>query len=321
MRGVPLPDVLAKGAYRAKPSATIRAHNLFLVEKALHRLECSPSTGLSPLTILEAVENPAWFGPCFEQCSWDAWKVFLAALFGLPMTDQQAALFRQFSGRQMPPTRPAREAWVIVGRRGGKSSIAALIATYLAVCRDYTPYLARGEVATLPIIATDRAEARHCMRYIKGFTEAIPEIKGLVKRSLATRVEFNNRVVIEIHTSSFRSIRGYTFVSAICDEIGFWYSDKRAVNHDKEIIRALKPGMLTIPGAMLIALSSPHLRRGLLFENYEQHFGRDDDRILVWKAATLEMNPTADREAIEKDYADDYVAASAEYGAEFRDEG
>ena len=36
---------------------------------------------------------------------------------------------------------------MVVGRRGGKSRILALIVTYLATFRDYTSYLTPGEVA------------------------------------------------------------------------------------------------------------------------------------------------------------------------------
>jgi hypothetical protein len=40
--------------------------------------------------------------------------------------------------------------------------------------------------------------------------------------------------------------------------------------------------------------------------------------VLVWKAPTLTMNPTADADEIAKAYADDPAAAAAEFGAEFR---
>ena len=38
------------------------------------------------MTILEAMRDPALFGPWFkDRDSWRAWEAFLAALFGLPM--------------------------------------------------------------------------------------------------------------------------------------------------------------------------------------------------------------------------------------------
>ena len=91
------------------------------------------------VTIVEAMRDPALFGPWFkDRGSWRAWEVFLAALFGLPIEGEDAAaLYARYTGRSTPPTAPAREAWVVAGRRGGKSHIAALVAVYLACFRDY----------------------------------------------------------------------------------------------------------------------------------------------------------------------------------------
>jgi hypothetical protein len=53
---------------------------------------------------------------------------------------------------------------------------------------------------------------------------------------------------------------------------------------------AIKPGMATIPGAMLLCASSPHARCGALWEAYRKHYGQDDAPVLVWQAATRDMN-------------------------------
>ncbi len=48
---------------------------------------------------------------------------------------------------------------------------------------------------------------------------------------------------IEIMTASFRSIRGYTVIAALCDEIAFWQdATSSAANPDSEILDALRPG-------------------------------------------------------------------------------
>ncbi len=58
-------EVLGKGKSRAQVDARIRAKNLALVDRvlALRQRERSMSAGRSPLTILEAVQDTAWFGP------------------------------------------------------------------------------------------------------------------------------------------------------------------------------------------------------------------------------------------------------------------
>ena len=133
------------------------------------------------MTILEAIHDPALFGPWFKKRdSWRAWGVFLAVLFGLPISEDDLELYRRHTGRSTPPTAAAREAWLVVGRRGGKSRIAALVAVYLACFRDYREHLAPGEVGTLPVIAADRKQARIVFKYINGFLDGVPMLKALV---------------------------------------------------------------------------------------------------------------------------------------------
>src|SRR5262249_13025323 len=124
---------------------------------------------LSLMDILTAIDDPRLFGPWFKDpTTWQAWRSFLAATFGLPMTPEMLETFKACTGRTEAPTEPAGEVWAAVGRRGGKSATMAMIATYAACFRDYRPHLARGEVATIPIIAADRAQARVIFGYLRG---------------------------------------------------------------------------------------------------------------------------------------------------------
>jgi hypothetical protein len=76
--------------------------------------------------------------------------------------------------------------------------------------------------------------------------------------------------------------------------------------------------MATVPGGLLVCISSPYARRGALWDAYHRHYGQEDDRVLVWQAPTTAMNPLVDPEVIADAYERDDVSASAEYGAEFR---
>jgi hypothetical protein len=73
------------------------------------------------LTILDALADPAILAPWFQGKSLIAWKAFLKALFGLPMGKTTRALYHQHTSRESLPENPSREAWLVVGRRGGKS--------------------------------------------------------------------------------------------------------------------------------------------------------------------------------------------------------
>ena len=126
--------------------------------------------------------------------------------------------------------------------------------------------------------------------------------------------------MIEIATASFRSTRGYSYAAILCDEVAFWRSDETSLNPDIEILRALRPGLASIPGAMLLIrlVGALNSQRGELYSAYRRHFGKDDARVLVWKASTAEMNPRIDPRIIAEAYEDDPESAKAEYGGEFR---
>jgi len=265
-------------------------------------------------TILDVMAGP--FGSFFRGDSWDAWRAFLAAAFGLPMSGAQADIVRRCTGRQTLPQGAAREAWMVIGRRGGKSRVSALLAVFLACFRRYT--LAPGERGVVMVIAADRRQARVVYRYVRALIEAVPMLKAMLAGDPTKEaLHLNNGISIEIHTASFRAVRGYTVVAAIADEIAFWPTDD-AANPDHEILAALLPAMATIPDALLVALSSPYARRGELWRAHSEHFGVDGDPVLVWQADTQTMNPLVPQHVIDAAYAKDDAAASAEYGAQFR---
>ncbi|MFZ3327278.1 MAG: terminase family protein, partial [Methylocella sp.] len=272
------------------------------------------------MNILEALDDPSLFGPHFRGPSWAAWRAFLTAAFGLPMDDASRELFRQCTGRAAVPAGPISEAALVVGRRGGKSRVLALIAVYLACFRDYGPYLAPGEVATIAVLAANRPQARSIFRYVSGILKAVPLFARMIEDENTESIALANRVLIEIGTASFRTTRGYSFAAVLCDEIAFWRQDETSANPDVEILRALRPGMASIPGSILMLASSPYAKRGELYAAYRRHFGKDDARVLVWKADTATMNPRIDPAIIAEAYDSDLEAARAEYGAEFRDD-
>jgi hypothetical protein len=91
------------------------------------------------------------------------------------------------------------------------------------------------------------------------------------------------------------------------------------VTPDIEVYRAAKPALATIKGALLIGISSPYRRTGLLWRKYRQHWARPGD-VLVIKAPTTVLNPGIDRGIIDEQLEDDPEAARAEWLGEFRND-
>ena len=273
----------------------------------------------APITIIDAIKDKNLFAPWFEGewDSWSNWLIFLKAIFGLRMDKNEHEKFVKFTGRRVPLKGRADECWLICGRRSGKSFIVALVAAYLATFINWKQFLKPGERGMVVIIASDRKQARAIFNYLTAFITGIPLLNKMVTRKTNEIFELSNQVSIEIQTASFRSVRGYTIVAALLDEVAFW-SDENSTNPDKEILTALRPAMATIPGAMLFAASSPYYESGILYEAYDEYYGKDDKGIIVWKGPTWDMNPTIPKEFFEKEKQKDPIAFMSEYGAVFR---
>lgn len=263
------------------------------------------------MNALEAMTDPNLFGEVFAGETWANWRHLIGGFYGEAGVDREA--FYSLTHRE-PPSEPSDELWLIVGRRGGKSNVAGFLAVYEAVFNDHREHLAPGEVATVMVIAADRKQARTVMRYIRGLLIDNPMLSKLVVRDGTESIELANRCCIEVMTASHRSTRGYTVAAVIMDEIAFWHSE--GANPDTEIINAVRPSLTTL-GGKLIALSSPYARRGVLWNNYRRHFGKES-RVLVAQAPTLKMNPSLNPRVVDQARAEDPIAASAEYDAKFR---
>lgn len=269
------------------------------------------------LDIVSAMNHPGLFGPWFQGArSWNGWRVVLKGAFGLPMTDQECEFFRTIAERT-PPTKQVRELWIIAGRRAGKDSIASLIVAHAAALFDQGDRLRPGERALCMALACDRDQAKIVLNYTRSYFADIAPLKSMVTRETSIGFELSNGVDIAVGTNNFRSVRGRPILCSIFDECAFW-RDENSASPDTEVYDAIRPGQATMPGSMLIGISTPYRKSGLLFKKYRDHFGRDGDDILVIKAPSILLNPTLDQAIIDQAMADDPAAARAEWMAEFR---
>jgi hypothetical protein len=267
------------------------------------------------MDILQAVNDPKLFAPWFDGDSWRAWETVLAASFGLPLTAEQETTFKALAGGRTAPSQRVRELWCVAGRRSGKSLTGALIGVYLAAFADHKKYLQRGENAVVLLLATDKAQAGVMMNYVRSFVMDTPLISRMVKKESANEITLNNGATISVHQNSFRSVRGRTLAAAILDETAFWRSAESALP-DRETYNALLPALATT-GGMLVGLSSPYRRSGLLFDKWQKFFGKDGDTLVI-HAPARSLNPSLDQSLIDAALENDPQAAASEWMAEWR---
>ena len=246
--------------------------------------------------------------------TWQTWLIALKAAFALPLTAKERELFHVIAGERGLPKHRVRDLWCVVGRRGGKSRMAAALAIYLALFQKHR--LSPGERGMCLVIAGTTEQARVVFEYIKGFLEASPALQREVVSLKRQEIELRNGIVIAVHSNSFRSVRGRTLVACVLDEVSFW-RDETTATPDVEVYRAVLPSLATTDG-MLIGISTPYRRLGLLHQKHRDHFGVDDDNVLVVQGASTVFNLSLSDAVIAAQREADPIAAGAEWDAEFR---
>lgn len=264
------------------------------------------------ISIDKALSDPQLLGMFMRGDSWGAWRTLWRAAYALPPQKGDLEIFKACTGRDKWPSEPAREIWIIVGRRGGKSVNVSLLGTFMGAFNEYR--LSAGEMATIPIISPTRQQSRIVKGFISSFFRENPFLHGLVVNETAYEITLSNRVAISIMSSDFRSIRGYSCPLVILEEAAFFYQEGSRT--DTEAIRATKPSLATLNG-ILCVISSPFAKSGAVWEAYSKYYGVDGDA-LVWKSPSTVMNPLLDQTMIDRAMSEDREAGLAEWQAEFR---
>jgi hypothetical protein len=268
----------------------------------------------SLLPIDRVLTDKRLLGASLDMSTRQTWLTLWKSAYGLPLTDAEQAIFNTIAGGRKPPGKRVRELWCDVGRRGGKSEEAAACAIHCALFVKHK--LSRGETGMVLVIAGSRDQAGVVFGFVKGFLEASPTLRREIANITQSEITLKNGIVIAVHSNSFRTVRGRTLVAAIFDEVSFW-RDEASANPDLEVYRAVLPSLATTNG-ILIGISTPYRKIGLLYQKYRDHFGQDGDEVLVVKGSTQTFNPTLDDATIATQRAADPAGAMSEWDAEFR---
>jgi hypothetical protein len=267
-------------------------------------------------TIRKALDDPGLLGNILSGKSWQAWRVLLIASMGEALTNEERPLFTQLTGRDQEPLQRVEEFVAVVGRRGGKSRAMATLATYIAgLCKHR---LVNGEKGILLCIAPDQKQASIVLNYAEAAFESSPILKQLITNRTADTLELSNNISIEVRAASFRRLRGPTYIAVIADEVAFWLGVETSANPDAEILNAVRPGLATTAGPLILA-SSPYARRGVLWDAYKRHYGQEGDPlILVAQGASRTFNTTLPQGVVDRALERDRPSAEAEFMARFR---
>ena len=270
------------------------------------------------IAIRRALGDPNLLGNSLAGVSWRAWFILLIAMMGEALTDEEREIFKQLTGREREPLQRVDEFVAVVGRRGGKSRAMAILACFIAALCVHEALVA-GERGIVLLIAPNQKQAKIALDYAEATFKNSPILRQLIANRTQDTLELTNGIALEVRPASFRSLRGPTYVAVLADEAAFWQVEASgSVNPDVEILNAVRPGLATTRGPLIIA-SSPYARRGALWEAYKKHYGpHGDPSILVAHGASRTLNPSLPQRVVDRALETDRAHATAEYLAEFR---
>ena len=271
---------------------------------------------VDPITALTDDNLLAPMLPGVHEGSWDAWLAIVKGMYALPMTAKDAQVWRELTGRPMP-MKPSRAAYLLCGRRGGKTQMAAALTLYETALRDWSGIASKGELIVGALVAADRRQASQALRYIRGGIEASPMLRALVVKDGSEGIELSNGSELAVMTASHRSIRGRSFACLVADELCHWHLE--GASPDVEILRAAEPA-LSLTDGLLLGISTPHARQGVMYKKWKRHYRKPDATALVVQAPSRRLNPRLPQAVVDEAMAEDEPAARAEYMATWRDD-
>lgn len=280
------------------------------------------------ISIIEAIKDDRLFRNFLANAedklgTWKNWMVALRVLYGLPVNPKHRDLIKRCTGRDITklPKRGFKTALFLTGRRSGKSRIASVIGAFEAALSGREKFLAAGEFGMVPILAPTAKQGRVIKSYIRSIFAQTPLLQNEIIKESAEGFRLRNKVQIEILVGDWKTVRGYSCLAVLCDEICFFGLDAESkIKSDTELVRAVQPSLSTTKGR-LICISSPYARRGWAYRQYKKNQDNPDScSTLVWNCDSRTMNPTLSKTIVKNAMEEDRAAALAEYGGQFRDD-
>jgi hypothetical protein len=148
---------------------------------------------MTPLTIDKVLQDPRLLGAELAPIeTWATWTITLKAAFALPLTDEERKTFAAISGGRVLPLKRVRELWCIIGRRGGKSRMAAALAVYFALFVKHK--LAGGEVGWVLVLSATTDQSKTVFLYTLAFLNSSPALQKEIASTTRSEIRLKNGI-------------------------------------------------------------------------------------------------------------------------------
>lgn len=224
---------------------------------------------------------------------------------------------------------------LIIGRRGGKTTISAMLAIYCAVINDWSMFLRKTPFATVLILSHSKEFSDEVLELIRTMIEASPILTKLINKKKKNSMSTMNlrtpwivdkkirwsRVQIKVGAASSKTTRGVAACAVLCDEIAYWSIDENLKETDEKIMRAVRPAMKQFGrSGLMIKLSSPGIKSGVLYGEYEKWLDHKlPSNYAVFKCPSWVFNTILPKQEFIDEWVLDQESFDIEYRANFTD--
>lgn len=224
---------------------------------------------------------------------------------------------------------------LIVGRRGGKTTLAAIVAIYSTIKVNWKPYLTKTPVATVLVLSHSVDLSEEILDILKQLVEGselLNRLRNLKKKNTTKifhlkvpfvkedgeTIEWSN-VRVKVGAASKKTTRGSAVCTLLCDEIAFWNLSEESAEPDTEILRAARMSLLQFgEHGTIIKMSSPGIKQGVLYDEWMKREDIKDDYI-QFKAPSWVWNTILPKEEFKKEWRLDPDGFDTELRANFVD--
>lgn len=235
-------------------------------------------------------------------------------LLNTPLWSKQAEILEEFWHGNY-----SLAVWAL-GRRSGKTLMAAIAATYAAtmLADEYKQRLRPGERFYIVSVANTIDQARLALQGVKDLINSSPILKPLITRETADTLELSNGAVFRALPSSSRGGRGMGCPLLIFDEIAHAIDTEAGNAAGASLYQALSPSVAQFGQlGKILMLSSPWIQSGIFWEMFKQADSGQYPYMQVVNLPTWEVNPTISQQWLEQERARDPQMFAVDYGAEF----
>jgi hypothetical protein len=223
-------------------------------------------------------------------------------------------------------TGPRMHVWA-VGRRSGKTTLAALVCLWDALLRPELDELVRpGETRYSVGVATNLAQARLLIAAARSIVEASPGLAALIESATDDELRFalpsGARTAVRAFPCSSRGGRGWPVSCLVMDEAAHFISETDGFQTADRVFEALAPSTAQFGAAARILLcSTPYGTDGLFADLHGKAESGELLDARAQSATTAQVNPTIEPEFLEQERSRDPDGFRQEYEAEFAGSG